>query len=114
PVVGGGSDPDPVVAAVRVARVGGGGVGRGGGMRVGGGPGGGRCGAAALEEAGDGGDHQGEHDDDQGEQGGDLRDRPGGGLVHRVQDQLHADEAQDDRQAVAEVDQPVQQAADEE
>ena len=35
-------------------------------------------------------------------------------LVQRVQHQLHADEGEDDRQAVGEVDQPLEQAADQE
>ena len=52
-------------------------------------------------------------DDAEGDRDGDLRDVDAG-LVQGVQHQLDADEAEDDRQAVAEVDQLLQQAADEE
>ena len=75
------------------------------------------------QQGGEDRDREDADDHAEREGGGDLRDRVHGlaavdeaqlVLVQRVHDELHADEGEDDRQAVGEVDQSVEQPVDEE
>jgi hypothetical protein len=78
--------------------------------------------ALGAQQRGDDRDDQDADDDTEGQSGADLDDLDRLAvvddrdvvLVQGVQDQLDADEGEDDGEAVAEVDEPVEQSVDEE